>query len=687
MDKISQPNERTPLATEKVESRLKLLVETGLRLASESRLEDIVRGALEAGLKLCDAAFGAFFYHHVDAEGERFQLYDVLGVDAEAFAKSAIPRVVELFAASFAEAGVLRFGDIEQDARYAKTAPFVGVVPVKSYLVVPVRGRDGEIFGALVYGHGDEGCFAGDCEDLIATVASQAAVAMDNVRLAENVTREIRVADTARQLQRQTADRLEQVLESTTDGVTLLDRNWRFTYINRYANELVAPGRQLVGTYFWDLFPNDVDSVFHRRYTEAMNGTPVEFTEHYAPLKMWAYVRVFPTPEGIAIFFQDVTKQKVAELEMAESAARLRQALDAGQLGTWTWDRATDLLDFDARGAELFGVMPGEKFSRAALREKVVVSEDIGQTARDMREALESGGYYQSEYRIATPEGTQRWISSSGIGVYKPGTSELTGMSGTVQDITARKTQEATLRQSEKLAATGRLAATIAHEINNPLEAVTNLIYLSKTDPTVPAPVVRLLETADTELERVAQIAQQTLGFYRDTTRPIEIDMVALLSSVVDLFSRKLLTKKLACKLDLEHELRIFGLQGEIKQVFSNLLVNAIEASAHNTTIRIRGKNIAHGGKRGVSVLLTDQGSGIPHDVRQRLFSPFMTTKQSTGTGLGLWVTRGIIEKQGGCIGFRTCTNAPSGTVFRVFLPAKPDGAVISASTSSRFLQ
>jgi len=259
-------------------------------------------------------------------------------------------------------------------------------------------------------------------------------------------------------------------------------------------------------------------------------------------------------------------------------------------------------------------------------------------------------------------------------------------MIGTVQDITARKTQEATLRQTEKLAATGRLAATIAHEINNPLEAVTNLIYLSKTDPGVPAPIQHLLETADNELARVSQIAQQTLGFYRDTTRPIDIDITAMLEGVVNLFSRKMEYKKIRCELDLESNLHIFGLQGEVRQVFSNLLVNAIDASMKGL-IKVRARARSHAGRSGVSVVIADHGSGIPVAVRQRLFSPFFTTKQSVGTGLGLWVTRGIVEKQGGTIRFRTSTEQPSGTVFRVFLPAEFLNPVKFSATQSRFLQ
>jgi signal transduction histidine kinase len=294
-----------------------------------------------------------------------------------------------------------------------------------------------------------------------------------------------------------------------------------------------------------------------------------------------------------------------------------------------------------------------------------------------MQHFLESGGLYSAEYRVESPDGIQTWVSVSGNATFAPDGHEISGMIGTVQDITARRSQESALRQSEKLAATGRLAATIAHEINNPLEAVTNLIYLSRTDPDVPQPVQFLLETADAELARVAQIAQQTLGFYRDTTRPVEIRLNDLLRSVVDLFERKMISRKIACTLDLEPDLCINGLQGEIRQVFSNLIVNAIDSFSYSPDhtsgkIHIRGRHLQVPPLRGrpaVSILICDQGSGISASARQRIFSPFFTTKLSVGTGLGLWVTRGFVEKQGGRIHFRSRTEAPSGTTFRVVLP------------------
>jgi PAS domain S-box-containing protein len=366
---------------------------------------------------------------------------------------------------------------------------------------------------------------------------------------------------------------------------------------------------------------------------------------------------------------QEVALAEDARRSQRHTDERLRLALDAAELGTWTWNRTTDLLDLDERAAFLLDAgAPHHPLHRSDLRRRIVHEDDFNLTVDDMRDALATGGVYHSEYRIRTADGPERWICSRGIITFE-GRDQITGMTGTVQDITSRKTQEAALRQSEKLAATGRLAATIAHEINNPLEAVTNLIYLSKTDPTVPTAVQHLLETADSELARVARIAQQTLGFYRDTTRPLRINLTELLEGVVHLFGRKMEQKKIECTLDLEPDLLIFGLQGEVRQIFSNLLVNAIDASPRSS-ITLRARPAVRNGRPGVAVLIADRGTGIPVSARQHMFTPFFT-KHLVGTGLGLWVTRGIIEKQGGSIRFRTSTAGVTGTVFRVFLPAE----------------
>lgn len=672
-------------------AHLQLLVDTGLLLARERDPAVIVQSALDAGLKLCGAAFGLFLYNNISTDGETYPLYKIAGGLAAPPEGLPLPRPADIFPDGLGKSDVLRATHSTQDGHGPSVTVFKDLLPgnmsVGSYLAVPVCSRGDELLGAILYGHPAANVFNRGCELLVATVAAQSAVSLDNARLTQNLAREIGYADGARQLHREAADRLTEVFEATTDAVFLLDRSWRFTYLNRRAMELIAGGRELVGQNIWQAFPGAVGTASDEHYHRVMeNGGSTEFTQYFPPLSLWCYVRAYGTADGVAVFFQDTTKTVESERERRETERRLRQALDAGQLGTWTWDKDTDLLDLDERAAEIFGVPPHQQVTRTEMRDRVVFHDDLGVTPRSLRESLERGGTYQAEYRLAAPDGQHRWVSARGLATFSEDRSEMTGMIGTVQDITARKTQEAALRQSEKLAATGRLAATIAHEINNPLEAVTNLIYLCKTDPTVPTEIQRLLDIADSELARVAQIAQQTLGFYRDTSQPSDINLTDLLSAVVDLFSRKLQGRSVKCELDAKEELRIFGLQGEVRQVFSNLLVNAIDASTQGT-IRVRARSQKRSGVEGVSVLISDPGSGISPAIRGRLFAPFFTTKQSIGTGLGLWVTRGIVEKAGGAITFRSRTETPSGTVFRVFLPCKNEGFALFSSPNSTVLQ
>ncbi len=382
---------------------------------------------------------------------------------------------------------------------------------------------------------------------------------------------------------------------------------------------------------------------------------------------------------------REIARAREDERMLQESERRLRLALEAGKMGTWKWDAETDLLDVDEKAAEIFGWTPHVSVTRSALRERAVFPEDRALTSQALTEALKGKDNYRSEYRVVREDGGVIWVHSSGVPVFSvenPG--EVVGMIGTVQDITERRNQEATLKQTEMLAATGRMAATIAHEINNPLEAVTNLIYLAKTNQNIPDSVRRHLEVADEELARVGQIAQQTLGFYRDTSRPHALNVAAVISDVIAVFERRLSYKQMYCRPEFRGDLEIVGLQGELRQAISNLLLNAMDASSNGNLLRIRAREtrISRTGLAAVSIAVGDSGCGISDSAKRKLFSPFFTTKQSVGTGLGLWVTKGIVEKHGGSIRFRSRVQPPCGTVFRIVLPRRNDGLVPDAGTS-----
>jgi signal transduction histidine kinase len=235
----------------------------------------------------------------------------------------------------------------------------------------------------------------------------------------------------------------------------------------------------------------------------------------------------------------------------------------------------------------------------------------------------------------------------------------------------ARLRAEEALRRSEKLAAAGRLAASIAHEINNPLEAISNAIYLARVCP--PSEIPIYLKLADEELARVAQITKQTLGFYRETATPGAVKLSALLDDVLILFNRKLEAKNLTIKKQYRDELGIWGLEGELRQVFANQIANAIYAMPRDgcLTIRIRrSKSWSNGHCPGTAVSLVDNGSGISQESVTKIFDPFFTTKQDVGNGLGLWITHDIVTRHGGSIRVRSNARpGASGTIFTTFLP------------------
>jgi PAS domain S-box-containing protein len=238
---------------------------------------------------------------------------------------------------------------------------------------------------------------------------------------------------------------------------------------------------------------------------------------------------------------------------------------------------------------------------------------------------------------------------------------------GVIVDIHDQLLAEEKLRRTEQLATAGRLAATVAHEINNPLESVTNLVYLAQQSQTLDAGTREYLNTASDELQRAAQIVRQTLGFYRENSAPKNADIGEIVSEVLVLYRRNFMAKEIRVISDIEAGAVACVVPGEIRQVVANLITNAIDASSAHGQIRVelttRGDN--------VSVRVSDRGTGISEENLGHLFEAFFTTKKDLGTGLGLWVSRGLIEKHNGTLTVETSADqSDHGTTFTIVLPA-----------------
>ena len=259
--------------------------------------------------------------------------------------------------------------------------------------------------------------------------------------------------------------------------------------------------------------------------------------------------------------------------------------------------------------------------------------------------------------------------------VYQPildARGEVTGIFVLGTDVTEKRRAEQLLLQSEKLNAVGRLASSIAHEINNPLEAITNLIYLAQNTAVNPD-TKRFLQSAEIELRRVSIIAHQTLRFYRQTTKARPVTAAEMIDTTLSLHQGRLVNSKIAVERRDRAMLPINCFDGEIRQVLSNLIANAIDAmrgAGGKMLVRSREATDWKAGRKGIVITIADSGSGMDAHTLSRVFEPFFTTKEINGTGLGLWISREIVTRHSGVLRVRSFQSAScSGTVFTLFLP------------------
>jgi len=240
------------------------------------------------------------------------------------------------------------------------------------------------------------------------------------------------------------------------------------------------------------------------------------------------------------------------------------------------------------------------------------------------------------------------------------------------RDITAQLQAEEALRETEKLAAMGRVAGIIAHEINNPLAAITNTLYLVRNHPSLDETARHFADVAEQELQRVSHITRQTLSFYRESKQPIAVNITDLLNDVLELQERVITSTHIS--VDRKYSLApvVQGFPVELRQVFLNLIGNAIQAMpvGGNLRVYVREATDWRAQRRGVAISIVDTGIGIRPEDAKRLFQPFFSTKSTKGTGLGLWISKGIVQKYDGTLTCRSYRTQRRGvTCFRVFLP------------------
>lgn len=325
-----------------------------------------------------------------------------------------------------------------------------------------------------------------------------------------------------------------------------------------------------------------------------------------------------------------------------------------------------DTIQFWNEGAEK---VYGWKREEVIGRNLHVLLQTVFPVAREeIQKALDKQRWWQGNLTQKTREGEEvviacrKSLNEAGDAVLEVG-----------RDITAQMRAEEALRETEKLAAMGRVAGIIAHEINNPLAAITNIFYLLRNHPSLDEEARRCAEMAEQELQRVSHITRQTLSFYRESKQPISVLVPELLEDVLGLQERALKIGRITVRKRYHSASLVRGFPVELRQVFLNLISNAIQAMPEGGTlgVSVREATDFTTNRRGIVIAIVDTGAGIKPEDARHLFQPFFSTKSTKGTGLGLWISKGIIQKYDGRISCRTYRGAiGTFTCFRVFLPS-----------------
>ncbi len=360
---------------------------------------------------------------------------------------------------------------------------------------------------------------------------------------------------------------------------------------------------------------------------------------------------------------RDISEKKRNE----ESRSRLAAIVDSADDAIVGKNLDGIVTSWNEGARRMFGFTAEEMIGQPILR---IIPMDLQHEEVEILRKLRAGlriDHYETTRQRKNGERIEVSVTISPI---RDPSGKVIGASKIARDISDRKQVERLLLQAEKLAATGKMAAAIAHEINNPLESLMNVIYLARTQSAKESRVHELLQVAEGELERVAHIARQTLGYYKDTGSPTEIHVHDLLDNILTVYNSKMLSVGIAVDTEFNDLQKILVSKGELLQVFSNIIANAIDAMPNGGVLSISARKVSGLNNDGIQVTVRDNGCGIDKSYIDKVFEPFFTTKGNLGTGIGLWVAKQLVEQRGGQIAITSSTApADSGTTVSVFIP------------------
>ncbi len=408
--------------------------------------------------------------------------------------------------------------------------------------------------------------------------------------------------------------------------------------------------------------------------------TEYRLVPHHTIRWVRAKATLLHDPQGSRLvgIVEDISARKRTDEFMRQTAEtirstaeRLRLAQSAGRVAIFEWTLADG--SFTWTDSHFAYGRPASEIDHIDRVLPLMHPDDVSLVMQSIQPAIDGVREFSAEFRIFWPDGAVHWLQGFGKPVTSPD-GKVSCIVGFNMDITERKRTEETLLRTEKLAAVGRLASSIAHEINNPLEAVTNLLYLARHSDTM-AEAQPFLETADLELRRASAITNQTLRFHRQATRPTRVSFAELVTGIFTGQRSRLQNAGVTIHQRDRAPEPVLCFEGEIRQVLTNLIGNAIDSMSGRGggMLYLRGRTTHDPATNtiGLTITIADTGTGISPAARPKLFDAFFTTKGIGGTGLGLWISKEILDRHHGKLRVRTSQDlAHHGTVFTIFLPA-----------------
>lgn len=471
-------------------------------------------------------------------------------------------------------------------------------------------------------------------------------------------------------------DRLAAILDRVHDGFVALDRDWRYTFVNRRAAVMLQRKvpEDLLGRHIWTEYPEGVGRPFHRAYLKAMETQqPVFIEEWYEPWDLWFENRIYPSPEGLSIFFTEITERKRAEAALRQSERALSEAQRLAHIGRWELDLRTRQPAWSNEVYRMLEVDPGGPALTYERFLDRILPEDRALATQVYADSIRNREPFSFDHRLMMEDGRIKHVHSHCETFYDDHGEPVRSV-GYLQDITRQKEAEAKRReleiqvqQAQKMDSLGSLASGVAHDMNNVLGAILGLATAFRESRPGDSELGHVLDTVTRACDRGRTLVQGLLDFSRKgVSEPLVVDLNALVRDEVRLLERTTL-QRVQLAADLEPDLRpVRGDPAALSHALMNLCVNAVDAMPEGGTLGIRTRNVA---ADQVSLSVVDTGRGMTPDVLARATEPFFTTKPAgKGTGLGLSIVYGTVKAHGGVLELRSTPGR--GTTAEIRLPA-----------------